>query len=164
MTNNRKTMMNENEMNDIKSAVENADTSMFMDVRERPACDYFDWHQWVDSLDLGSGATGTFASWLGDDGAVKLRSALHRLVNLTHTVSGISVHVGRRVLGFIRRMSERFPKTCAAAIVVMVLAFMASRIPILGLLLAPLIEFVGVFAVLAMFGFEVLKQLRPLTA
>ena len=153
-------MMNEAEAREIKAAVYGADASAFTDPAENTAYDYFDWHRWIDSLDLDSGTTGKLASWLNDEGAVKLRAALHRIVDLTRVFCGKAVRIGRRVLGFIRDLVERFPTTCITAIIIAILVHMVNGIPYVGPVLAGIVQTAGLIVVAITFGFESLSNLH----
>jgi len=117
---------------------------------------FWDWHEWINDLKL---TTGSDCPWLKRETASELRAALHRIADWTCRVGGRAVRLGARIMEFIAVQILRYPATLVAAVVMAVLGFLASSIPILGCVLGPIVNALGVGVVGVVFLGETVRNL-----
>ena len=96
--------------------------------------EFVDWHEKIDELDLTGGP-----SWLNGEAAAQLRSFLHRVTDLNSEIGGRMVAVGKRVIKMVFEMIQRFPRTAKALMVMAVLLFFVTNVPLIGPLLQPIV-------------------------
>ena len=97
--------------------------------------EFVDWHEKIDELDLTGGP-----SWLNGEAAAQLRAIiLHRVTDLTSEVGGRMVAIGKRVIKMVFEMIQRFPRTAKALMVMAVLLFFVTNVPLIGPLLQPIV-------------------------
>lgn len=99
---------------------------------------FADWHAKIDELDLTGGP-----SWMNGEIAAQLRAFLHRVVDVTHTVGGKVVRIGKRVIEWIFAFIKRYPETFTVAVVMAALSYLVSCIPFLGVILLPIMQVVA---------------------
>lgn len=116
-----------------------------------------DWHEWIDNLQL---ATGGDCPWLKSETTAMLREALHRIADLTHRVGGRAVRIGARVIEFIFEQICRYPNTLVVAVVMAAICFLVSSIPLMGWLLGPIVNAVGLGIVCVVFFGEIARNLK----
>ncbi len=99
---------------------------------------FVDWHAKIDEIDLTNGP-----SWMDGELNAQLRELLHRVLDLTHTIGDETMRIGKRIINWIFSLKERYPKTFWAVVVLAVLSFLVSGIPLLNLLLLPILTLVA---------------------
>ncbi len=100
--------------------------------------EFVDWHARIDALDLSRGP-----SWTKGEVASQLRALLHGVLDMTRTVGGKVVRIGKRIVKWILTVIERYPQTFAVTVVLAALSYLVANIPFLGVVLFPIMQLVA---------------------
>lgn len=83
--------------------------------------------------------------------------ALHRLGDVTYSIEGRVIEVGRQVLGFILELVRQFPNLTIATLAAMVITALIGTVALLGPLLSALL---GPLVIAAGVGIGTLAEMR----